>query len=328
MLLFFSCFCNHIRLLVRFFSRFRYYTMNVILWLTQSCLLSLAMFVLLGEELVLDQKHEDLLCTKVIRVAGENSKQYPSISQCCKLEKSSKWQIVFGILATVQISLLLVLSGLQSYGKSPWPFLSFVCVTCWILNLILLLSKVVVYLTPEHETVANSGFMSTPLSFVWNGLTGVFAVGFQRIFNFVAHLTSRSERREVMQNGLYFCAAENENDLRDAGANIPRTVVVLIVAYFISSGYTVCLVLAHEGNEQNEEENITLNRGTRQRRSRSKCGDQENDSSEKGEGRGNKTTEEATASRNRIRDVNRNKLTVAFVEESDDDDSFVFGWRL
>lgn len=306
--------------------------MNLILWLTQSCLLSVAIFVLLGEELVLDRKHGDWPCTKAIRVAGENTKQHPNNSHCCKLEKSSKWQIPFGVLATVQISLLLVVFGLRSHGKSPWPFLPVVCVTSWILNIFLLLTKLIVYLTLEPETVVNSSHTSALFTFVWNALTAVFAMGFQTISHVVAvvaHLTPNSDNPEDLLNGFYFCSPEYGNVLGEIGANIPLVVIVLIVAYFISSGYTLCLVLAHEKDEQNEEPEEKLDRSTRRRRSQM-WGDHKDDSSDmgrEGEGLGNKTTEGTYSSRNCLRDLNKNKLSVAFVEESDDE-SFVFGWRL
>ncbi|XP_078355046.1 uncharacterized protein LOC144639628 [Oculina patagonica] len=303
--------------------------MNVILWLTQSCLLSVAIFFLLGEELVLNHKHGDVLCTKAIRVAGENTKQYSNNSHCCKLEKSSKWQIPFGVLATVQMNLLLVILGLRSHGKSPWPFLPVVCVTSWILNDFLLLTKLVVCLTPEPDAVENSSYTSAFFTFVWNSLTAVFAVGFQRIFHAVAHLTPNSDKQEGLLNGFYFCSHQSDKVLGEIGANIHLVVIVLIVAYFISSGYTLCLVLTHEDDELNEEPGLRTTRSTRQRRSK-KRGDHKDDSSHmgwEGERQANKSTEGANASRNCLRDLNKNKLSVAFIEESDDE-SFVFGWRL
>lgn len=303
--------------------------MSLILWLTQSCLLSLAIFVLLGEELVLDHKHGDLLCTKVVRMIDENAQQYPNNSQCCRLEKSSKWQISFGFLATVTISLMLVVFGLRSHGNSAWPFLPTACVTCWLLNIILLLTKLIDYLTPEPETVAKGSYISTLLTFVWNALADVFAVGIQRIFSIVAQGTSRRGQPQDLGNGLYFCSPQLEKLMGEISGNLPCVVIVLIVAYFISSGYTLCLVLTHEEVEQNEEPSLKPNRSTRRRRSQ-QCGDHGNDSSDmgrEGEGRGNKTTEGSHASRNCLPDLKTSKLSVAFVEESDDE-SFVFGWRL
>lgn len=307
--------------------------MNLILWLMQSCLLSLAIFVLLGEELVLDHKHGGLLCKRAIPVAGEKVQQYPYNSQCCKLEKFSKWKIPFGLLAVVQTSSLLVIFGLRCHRKSPGPFLYVLCVACWVLTVILLLTKLVAHLSPEPQTVANTSYIGVLFTLMWNALRAVLAVSFQRIFHVIAHLTASADEREDLKNGFYFCSPEENKVLEGMGANIPSAFIVLMVAYFISSSYTFCLVLAHVEVEQTEETGLKPKRSTILQRCQIRRGDHENDSLDvggEGEVQRNNTTDlegRTLESRNCLGDLNKGTFSVGFVEESEDE-SFVFGWRL
>lgn len=301
--------------------------MTLIIWITQSCLLSVAIFLLLGEELVLDRK-EDLLCLKAIRVAAasDNTQQYSNSSQCCKLEKSAKWKIAFGAFAVAQTSLLFVSFGLRSHSPRSLRLLPVVCIACWLVTVIILLTKLIVLLTPAPQTVADSGYMSMLFTFAWNSLRSVFSVGYQRIFHVVLHSISGSDNREGLQNGLYFCSFEESKDTGQNDANTPRVIITLIVAYFISSGYT--LVLFHE-EQSGDETDLKPSRSTRLRscQKRRDRGWDNFDMGEEGEGKGNKTTGGTCASLNCLHDLNKNDISVAFMEESDDE-SFVFGWRL
>ena len=299
--------------------------MNLILWLMQSCLLSLAIFFLLGEELVVDHKHGRLLCERAIPVAGETVQQYAYIAQCCKLETFSKWQIPFGFLAVGQTSFLLVIFSLRSHRKSVGLLLPVSCVVCWVLTTILLLTKLAAHLSPEHQTVVNTGYIGALFTLMWNALMAVLAVGFQRIFQVVGNLTERADKREGLKNGVYFCSPEEDEALAGMATNATCTLRVLIVAYIISSCYTLCLVLAHGIVEQTGEKDVKL-KGSKGLR------DYEDDSlvvGGEGEIHPKKKTdlEETLASRSNLRDLNKNPVRVGFVEESEDE-SFVFGWRL
>jgi len=306
--------------------------MNLLLWLIQSFLLSLAIFILLGEELDFDHKQGGLLCERTIPVAGETVQQYPYILRCCKLEKFSKWQIPFGLLAVGQTSFVLVIFSLRRHRKSPGLLLPVLCIIFWVLTVILLLTKLAAHFSPEHETAANAGYIGVLCTSVWIVLTAVLAVGFQRIFHVVGNLTANSDNRGDLRSGVYFCSPEEDKVLRESmSANIPCALIALIVAYFVSSCYTLCLVLAHGEVEQTEEKDVKPKRNKRLQRCQ-KRGDYENDSFDAG-GEGEvhpKTTadlEVTLASRSCIRDFNKNTVSVGSVEESEDE-SFVFGWRL
>ena len=293
--------------------------MNLILWLMQYWLLSLAIFILLGEELDFDHKHGSLLCERAIPMAGETTQQYPYISRCCKLEKFSKWQIPFGLLAVGQNPFVFAIFGFRRHRKSAGLLLPVVYVTFWVLTVILLLTKVAAHFSPEPQTAANSGH-------TWIALTTVLAVVFQKIFHVVGNFTANADKREDLKNGIYFCSPQEDKVLREGmSANIPYALIVLIVAYFISSCYTLCLVLAHGEVEQSE--------GNKRLQRCQKRGDYENDSLDLRGGEGQayrkKTTdlEVTLASPSCCRDVNKNTVTVGSVEESEDE-SFVFGWRL
>lgn len=303
--------------------------MNLILWLIQSCLLSLALFVLLGEELVFDHKHEGLLCERAIPVAGETVQEYPHIARCCKLEKFSSWQIPFGLLAVAQTSLLLVSFSLRRHRKSPGPLLPVLCVACWVLTAILLLTKLAAHLSPDHQPVVNTGYIGALFTLMWNALTAVSAVSFQRISHVVGDLTARADKREDLKNGVYFCSPKEDETLAGVATNAPCTLIVLTVVYIISSCYTLCLVLAHGIVEQTEEKGVKPKRSKMLQRCQ-KLGDYENDSLG-GEGEAHpkrtKDLEEKLASRSCLRDINKNTVSVGFLEESEDE-SFVFGWRL
>jgi len=303
--------------------------MNLILWLIQSCLLSLALFVLLGEELVFDHKHEGLLYERAIPVAGETVQEYPHIARCCKLEKFSSWQMPFGLLAVAQTSLLLVSLSLRRHRISPGPLLPVLCVACWVLTAILLLTKLAAHLSPDHQPVVNTGYIGALFTLMWNALTAVSAVGFQRISHVVGDLTARADKREDLKNGVYFCSPKEDETLAGVATNAPCTLIVLTVVYIISSCYTLCLVLAHGIVEQTEEKGVKPKRSKMLQRCQ-KLGDYENDSLG-GEGEAHpkrtKDLEEKLASRSCLRDINKNTVSVGFLEESDDE-SFVFGWRL
>lgn len=305
--------------------------MNLILWLIQSCLLSLALFVLLGGELVFDHKHEGLLCERAIPVAGETVQEYSHIARCCKLELFSRWQIPFGLLAVAQTSLLLVIFSLRRHGKSPGLLLPVLCVACWVLTAILLLTKLAAHLSPDHQPLANAGYIGTVFTLMWNALKAVLAVGFQRIFHVVVDLTASTDKREDLKNGVYFCSPEGDETLAGVATNTTCTLIVLTVVYIISSCYALCLVLAHGIVEETEEKGVKPKRSKRLQRCQ-KLGNYENDSLVVGgEGEAHpkrtKDLEENLASRSCLRDLNKNTVSVGFVEESEDE-SFVFGWRL
>ena len=307
--------------------------MNRFLWLLQSCLLSLATFVLLGEELDFERKHGDVLCERVIPVSGaETEQQYPYISRCCKLEKFSKWQIPFGLLAFGQTSFVLVIFSLRRQRKSPGLLLPALCITFWVLTVILLLTKVAAYFSPKHQTAANAGHIAVLCTFVQIVMKAVLAVGFQKIFHVVGIFTANSDKREDLRSGVYFCSPEEDNVLREGmNANIPCALTVLMVAYFVSSSYTLCLVLAHGEVKPTKEKDVKPTTNKRLQRCQ-KRGDYENDILDlggEGEVHPKKTAdlEMTLAPRNCIRDFNKNTVSVGSIEESEDE-SFVFGWRL
>ena len=306
--------------------------MNFILWLMQSWLLSLAIFVLLGEELDFDHKHGGLLCERAIPVAGETTQQYPHITRCCKLEKFSKWQIPFGLLAIGQTTFLLAIFGFRRHRKSAGLLLPVVCVTFWVLTVILLLTKVAAHFSPEPQTAANTGNTGVLFTPVWIALTGVLAVVFQRIFHIVGNLSADADKHEDLGNGVYFCSPGQDNGLQEGmSANIICALIVLTVAYFISSCFTICLVLAHGEVKQSDEKDVKPKRNKRSQRCQNRE-DYENDSLDVGgEGevhRKSTTHLEVTLAPLCCRqDLNKNTVSVGSVEESEDE-SFVFGWRL
>ena len=299
--------------------------MNLILWLMQYWLLSLAIFVLLGEELDFDHTHGGLLCERVITVAGEATQQYPYISRCSKLEKCSKWQILFGLLTAGQTTFLLAMFGFRRHRKSAGLLLPVVFVTFWVLTVILLLTKVAAHFSPEPQTAANTGHTGALFTPGWIALTTVLAVVFRKIFHVVGNLTANADKLEDLRNGVYFCLPAEDEVLREGvSGNIPCALVALTVAYFITSCYTICLVLAHGEVEQSE--------GNKRLQRCQKRGDYENDSLDLGgedQVYRKKTTdlEVTLASPSCCRDVNKNTVTVGSGEESEDE-SFVFGWRL
>ena len=305
--------------------------MNLILWLMQSCLLSLAIFALLGEELDLDHKQGGRLCERAILVADEPVQQYRHISRCCKLEKFSKWQIPFGLLAVGQTSFLLVIFSLRRLQKSSGLLLPVLCVTSWLLTVIILLKKLVAHFSPEHQTAANAGYIGALCTSVWFVLTAVLAVGFQRIVHIVDNLTANADNREDLKKGVYFCSPEGDKALEGIRANIPCALIVLTVAYFISSCYTLCLVLTHGEVEPSEEKDVKP-KGNKRLQKCQKRGDYENDSLDvggEGEVHPKKSVdlEVTLAPRCCIQDFNKNTVSVGSAEESEDE-SFVFGWRL
>ena len=304
--------------------------MNLFLWLLQSCLLSLAIFVLLGEELDFDRKHGDLLCERAIPVAGEQ--QYPYISRCCKLEKLSKWQIPFGLLAVGQTSFVLVIFSLRRRRKSPGLLLPALYVAFWVLTVILLLTKLAAHFSPDH-TAANSGYIAVLCTSLWIVMTALLTVGFQRIFHIVGNLTANADKSEDLKNGVYFCSPEEDKVLRESmSANILCALIVLMVAYFVSSCHTLCLALAHSEVELTEVKDVKPKRNKGLQRCQKRGDVYESDSLVVG-GEGEvqptkKTDQEVTLTpRNCIRDFNKNTVSVGSVEESEDE-SFVFGWRL
>lgn len=309
--------------------------MNFFLWFMQSWLLSLAIFVLLGEELDFDHTHRGLLYERAIPAAGESTQQYPYITRCCKLEKFSKWQIPFGLLAIGQTLFVLTIFGFRRHRKSAGILLPVVCVTFWVLTVMLLLTKVTAHFSPEPQTAANTGYTGALFAPVWIALTGVLAVVFQRIFHVVGNLSANADKHEDLGNGVYFCSPGEDKVLQEGmSANIICALMVLTVAYFISSCYTIWLVLAHgevKQTWQTEEKDVKPRRNKRSQRCQ-KCGDYENDSLDvggEGEVHRKKTTdlEVTLASLSCCRDLNKDTLSVGSVEESEDE-SFVFGWRL
>ena len=295
--------------------------MEIALWLTQSCLLSVALFVLLGEELVLDHKGNVLLLKAV---AGQKTRHYLNNSQCYVLQKSAKWQISFGVLAAAQTSFLLVVFGLRSHRKSPQPILPVLCVTSWLLAVFLLFAKIVIYLTPiTAETVAKGDYISTVFTLAWDAMRAVFAACFHKIFHAAVHSISSNYMRDELQSESYFCLPEGRA-LEDVNANIPRATIVLVIAYFISTGYTLSLVLTHDEESQRTDPNQY--NSARLRRSAKRRGHGCDSLDMGGEGEGQRRTKtEMYESRNCLHE--KNKSSVAFLEESDDE-SFVFGWRL
>lgn len=307
--------------------------MSLALWLTQSFLLSVAIFFLLGEEFVSDHK-ENLLRLKMIPAAGEKIDQYCSelrnslsYQQCCEMNKSTalKWQIPFGALSVAQTSLFFLLYSLRTSNK-PLPFLRVVCATCWALTSTFLLTKLAVHLSYSVPgTTVSSGYAVTLFTYVRNALTTVLLSASQRILRMFVSISKDSILlKEEFPEGLYFCSSELESlSTQQAGINISRAIVLLTVAYFISSCYTLCLLLAHE--EHSEPVPKSGNKTSTGLQART---DKIRDRGEMGDGHSVKATNRKCASRNCLSDLNKKEMIVAFMEEESDEDSFVFGWRL
>ena len=319
--------------------------MNIVIWLAQSFLLSVAIFFLLGEEFVLD-RHGDLPCLKATPVSAENSSdRWNRNPKCCKMKKSAKWQMLFGVLSVAQTSLLSLFYTLRNRSKSPLAFLSVVCAICWGLPSIILLTKLVAHLSPQMsglQRTASSGYESTLFEFARNALMNVLMAAFQRIVRIVAnskHSVSTSEKRAIflkqeLQDGLYFCSSElNSRSLNQAAVVIvSRAMVVLIVVYFISSGYTLYLVLTHKKCDEQIFTPLSQRTGIL-----AQSADRANNGGcdrldVGGVGEGHMHSEQArtkkSTTRNGLREFNKKDMIVAFMEEESDEDSFVFGWRL
>ena len=317
--------------------------MTLLVWITQSFLLSAAIFVLLGEQFVMDCQGE-LLCLKTTQAAGENKQWYSSErsrsnSQCCTINKTTKWQIPFGVLSVTQMTFSFVVYGVGTRGKSVGPFLSIVCATCWAMTAVLLFTKLAIHLlVPRNhlsQTTANSGHVFALFTLAWNTFTAIFTSACQCIFLLSANSLSTSENRDILksedlQDWLYFCSSDRENQTPEqTGANLSRVINVLIIAYFISSSYTLYLVLALEEYFEPAVKSVENSIG------QPAVSDMPGDrgwnnfaAGRVGEGNVLESTTKTCITRNARRDLNKNELIVAFMENESDEDSFVFGWRL
>ena len=68
--------------------------------------------------------------------------------------------------------------SLRRLDKCSWLLLPVVCVTSWLLTVILLLMKLAAHFSPEHQTPANAGYVGVLRTSAWIVLTAVLAVAF------------------------------------------------------------------------------------------------------------------------------------------------------
>ena len=299
--------------------------MEIALWLTQSCLLAVALFVSLGEELVLNPKGNALFLNS-IPVLNEKTQHQPNMSQCYLLEKPAKWQISFGVLTAAHATFLLVLFRLRSHKKSPQPILPVLCVTSWLMVVLLLCAKIVIYLTPNvtTETGPKGDYLTMILTVAWEATTAHFEKWSQRIFHAVVHSIQPSNyMQDFIQwqlNKIYVCLPEGMA-MEEFGPRIPRATFVLVITYCISSGYVILLVL----NYEEDTVKMSCEQFNSRRKRSAKHRDYGCDSLDlEGEEMRQRRTI-MCKSKNCLR--GKEKFSVAFLEESDEE-SFVFGWRL
>jgi len=313
--------------------------MSLIVWLTQSFLLSVATFFLLGEEFVLDLQG-DLPCLKAIPAASQN-KQYSSEScdskfKCFRMNKSGNWQLPFGVLSVFQISSFIVVYGLKARRKSPSHLPFVFCVTCCALTTTLLLTKLAAQLSPQHSahgTTASGGYGIKLFTFARNALVTAFVAAFQwisPIFVYSCHSESSSKEGSTLlkresRDGLYYCSTElNSQALERGGATISHAIVFLIVAYFISSSYTLYLLLAHDGCDKQILKPVNNNTQPYDTSGVRGC-----DNLEVGDvGEGNRMDARSQKCTPYNGLVNKKEMIVACMEQESDEESFVFGWRL
>lgn len=298
--------------------------MAVIAWVTQSLILSVAIFLLLEEESVINEQR-DLLCLKATEEAVRENKQRHSIEssgsnfrRSCKINKTTKWQVLFGGLSAAHMSLTLVVYGLKTHNKSVCSVLLVVYSSCWALTSVLLLLKLGYYLTPGHsflETTGRRGFLFTLFTLARNKLETIFASGLQKIFE-VASTDEKSE--------------DFEQHLEQTCVNLSRIIVVSTFAYLISSSFTLFRILA-----QDEHFEPVINLVTRSTGSPTLCdgpGDPIRDNvdmtEKNAEQHFNGRKYKSALRKDSCRDLNKNELVVSFLEDESDEDSFVFGWRL
>ena len=311
------------------------------MWLAQSFLLSFAIFFLFGEEFVLD-RHEDFPCHKVIPAAANNSiNRRNKDSECWKMEKSGKSQIIFGVLSVVQASLLSVVYGIRIRRKSPLPSLSVVCTACWALTSILLSTKLLTHFSPKiatHRITENGNYESTLFMLARDALIWILKTAFQRLWFFIPSRHSVIIRdktntflHQKIQDGLYFCSSElNGQSFDQAGVNISRALAVTIVAYVLSSGYALCLVLGHHARSELILKPVDKCIWTPAQSEEGKDSKQGNlDEGKVGEGhtRSSEAANKKYVPRKGVHEFNKDMI-VAFMDEESDEDSFVFGWRL
>ena len=320
--------------------------MNIAIWLAQSFLLSIAIFFLLGEEYVLDRQG-DSTCLKVTPVSTENSSdRWIRNPKCCKMKKTAKWQVLFGVLSVAHTIFLSLFYSLRNRSKSPLAFLSVVCAICWALTSIVLLTKLVAHLSPQtsgtQRTASRSSYASTLFVFARNTLMSVLMAAFQRIVRILTNSKhsvsiSESERaiflKQELQDGLYFCSSElNSPSLEQAGIDVSRAMVALIMAYFISSGYTLYLVLTNVKCDGEIFKPLSQSTGILAQSvdGINDRGCDRLDAGEVSEGhmRSEPVINKKCAAHNGLREFSKKDMIVAFMEEESDEESFVFGWRL
>ena len=306
--------------------------MAVIAWVTQSLFLSVAIFLLLEEESVLHARRD--LCLKVTEGAARENKQPHSVEssgnnlrRSCKINKTTKWPVLFGALSAAHMSLTLVVFGLKTHNKSVCSVLLVVYTSCWALTSILLLVKLGYYLSPGHfflETTGRSGFLFTLFTLARNKLGTIFASALQKIFQ----VASTDEKKEAFDQ--YLCSPELEYAaLEQSSVNLSRIIVVSSTAYLISSSFTLFVILA-----QDEHFEPVLNQVMRSTGPPTLCDgpvdpirdnvDIGKDAEQLLNGRKYKSA----LRKNSCRYLNKNELVVSFLEDESDEDSFVFGWRL
>ncbi|XP_068724526.1 uncharacterized protein [Montipora capricornis] len=318
--------------------------MDQVLWIAQSFLISAAIFFLFEVEFAFD-RHGGWQCFKVNATSAEYlSDSWNTVTQCCKMNKAARWQTLFGILAVVQTGLLIVLHTLGIRSKSPLVAIRLVCATCWVLACIVLSTKLVDHFSSQtsapRKTTSGDYYMSIIFAFVSNAITYIVRAAFKRVSRLFARSRcsiSLNEERDTFQgqelkDGWYFCASDlSSQSFALTGVNVSRALAVLIIAYVISSGYTLYIVLGHE--ESAEEDFKTDGRTTRMPTQSDASVFRERDNYNKeGFNEGNVEKKEAVdkncATINPLNEPNKKERTVAFMEEHSDEESFVFGWRL
>lgn len=308
--------------------------MAVIAWVTQSLFLSVAIFLLLEEESVLHARR-DLLCLKATEGAAQENKQPHSIEssgsnlrRSCKINKTTKWPVLFGGLSAAHMSLTLVVYGLKTHNKSVCSVLLVVYTSCWALTSILLLVKLGYYLSPGHlflETTGRSGFLFTLFTLARNKFGTIFTSALQTIFQ----VASTDEKKKVFEE--YLCSPELEYAaLEQTSVNLSRIIVVSSTAYLISSSFTLFLILAQDENFE-----PVLNQVMRSTGPPILCDgpvepirDNVDMTGKDDEQLLNGRKYKSALRKNSCRYLNKNELVVSFLEDESDEDSFVFGWRL
>ena len=317
--------------------------MSKVLWISQSFLISIAIFFVFEVEVAFNHTGSaGWQCFKVTATSVERSKDSRNgeAAHCCKVNKTARWHIVFGILSILQTSLLFMFHMLRIRSSaSSIISLHIVSTTSWALALIKLSTKLIEHFSSKissSRTTVGDGHISTSFARISHAIAYVLSAAFKQVSNFIMrprYPPSVNQNRDTSQNqdlkdGWHFCMSElNSQSLEQAGVNVSRVFLVLLAAYVISSGYTLYLVLLHE--ERREETLITGDKSTgipvQYDESDFRQG---NDFHvDDGDKQKKKAEKKIVASLNTPCELDK-EITVAFMEEQSDEESFVFGWRL